>query len=123
MCPFGPENIFCSIALLILLSNLTFPFSFYHWVILGTSLEIQWLGLDASTSVAWVQSLVGELRSRKPPGMARKKKVISQVSSVKSIMRVKSIYGEDSLSKLMLTSEKLISTKFAWTECLRPSVF
>ena len=80
---------------------------------MGTSLEIQWLGLDASTSVAWVQSLVGELRSRKPPGMARKKKVISQVSSVKSIMRVKSIYGEDSLSKLMLTSEKLISTKFA----------
>lgn len=48
MCPLGHENIFTSsIPLLMLLSNLPFPFSLYHWVILGTSLEIQWLGLDA----------------------------------------------------------------------------
>ena len=90
---------------------------------MGTSLEIQWLGLDASTFLAWVKSLVGELRSRKPPGMARKEKVVSHVSSVKSIARIKGIYGEDSLSKLTLTSEKLTSIKSARTECLRPSAF
>ena len=34
----------------------------------------QWLGLGAVTAVAWVQSLVRELRSCKPCGVARKKK-------------------------------------------------
>ena len=80
---------------------------------MGTSLEIQWLGLDAFTSVAWVQSLVGELRSRKPHGMARKKRIILHISLLKSIMRVKGIYGEDRLSRLMLTSETFISIEFA----------
>ena len=35
---------------------------------------VQWLGLGAFTAVAQVQSLVGELRSPKPRGMAKKKK-------------------------------------------------
>ena len=40
---------------------------------LGNSLEVQWLGLGALTAVAQVQSLVGELRSCKPHGVAKKK--------------------------------------------------
>ena len=40
----------------------------------GNSLAVQWLGLGAFTSVAWVQSLVGEVRSCKPRGTAKKKK-------------------------------------------------
>ena len=39
---------------------------------LGNSLEVQWLGLGALTAVAQVQSLVGELRSCKPHGVAKK---------------------------------------------------
>ena len=39
---------------------------------LGNSLEVQWLGLGAFTAVAQVQSLVGELRSCKPHGVAKK---------------------------------------------------
>ena len=34
---------------------------------------VYWLGFNAFTAVAWVQSLVGELRSRKPHGTAKKK--------------------------------------------------
>ena len=33
---------------------------------------VQWLGLGAFTAVAGVQSLVGELRSCKPHGVAKK---------------------------------------------------
>ena len=33
---------------------------------IGDSLAVQWLGLGTFTAVAQVQSLVGELRSRKP---------------------------------------------------------
>ena len=39
----------------------------------GNSLTVQWLGFGAFTAVAWVQSLVGELRYCKPQGMAKKK--------------------------------------------------
>ena len=35
---------------------------------------VQWLGLVAFTAVTWVRSLVGELRSRKPRGVAKNKK-------------------------------------------------
>ena len=35
-------------------------------VSVGNSLLVQWLGRKAFTAVAWVQSLVRELRSRKP---------------------------------------------------------
>ena len=35
---------------------------------------VQWLGPSTFTHRAWVQSLVGELRSLKPRGMAKKKK-------------------------------------------------
>ena len=35
---------------------------------------VQWLGLGAFTAVAWVPSLVEELRSRNPRSMAKKKK-------------------------------------------------
>ena len=40
----------------------------------GNSLVDRWLGLGAFTATAQVQSLVGELRSRKPCGKAKKKK-------------------------------------------------
>ena len=40
----------------------------------GNSLVVQWSGFSAFTARAWVQSLVGELRSHKPHGMAEKKK-------------------------------------------------
>ena len=39
---------------------------------LGSSLVVQWLGLGTFTVVAWVQSLVRELRSCKPCGSAKK---------------------------------------------------
>ena len=39
----------------------------------GTSLEVQWLGLGASTAGARVQSLVGELRSRMPKKKKKKR--------------------------------------------------
>ena len=45
----------------------------------GTSLAVQWLGLRVSTAGgAWVQPLVGELRSCMPCGAARKKKRMAQ---------------------------------------------
>ena len=37
----------------------------------GNSLVVQWLGFGAFTAVAWVQPLVGELRSSKLCGMAK----------------------------------------------------
>ena len=42
-----------------------------RWV---NSLVVQWLGVSVFTLVAQVQSLVGELRSHKPRGVAKKKK-------------------------------------------------
>ena len=41
---------------------------------LGTSLEIQWLGLSAFTLGTWVQFLGREIRSRKLCNKAKKKK-------------------------------------------------
>ena len=41
---------------------------------IGNSLAVQWLGLGTSTAVAQVQSQVGELRSHKLCGAAKKKK-------------------------------------------------
>ena len=38
---------------------------------LGNSLVVQWLGFGTFTAGALVQSLVGELRSCKPCGMAK----------------------------------------------------
>ena len=48
---------------------------FLYWVViklmsLGNSLVVWWLGLGVFTAEAWVQSLVGELRSHKPCGVA-----------------------------------------------------
>ena len=40
----------------------------------GNSLVVQWSELSAFTARAWVQSLVGELRSHKLHGMEEKKK-------------------------------------------------
>ena len=39
----------------------------------GSSLAVQWLGLGAFTASAPVQSLVREIRSCKPRGVAKKK--------------------------------------------------
>ena len=38
---------------------------------MGNSLVVQWLGSGAFTAMAWVQSPVGELRSRKPRSVAK----------------------------------------------------
>ena len=40
----------------------------------GNSLVAQWSGFSAFTARDWVQSLVGELKSHKPHGLAEKKK-------------------------------------------------
>ena len=40
--------------------------------IVGNSLVVQWLGLGAFTAMARVRSLVGELRSCRPRGVAKK---------------------------------------------------
>ena len=45
------------------------------WLFLGNPQEFpsgQWLGLDAFTAMAWVQSLVGELRPCKSQSAAKK---------------------------------------------------
>ena len=42
----------------------------------GNSLVVQWLGLHTLTAMGRVESLVGELRSHKPRGLAKKKKII-----------------------------------------------
>ena len=39
----------------------------------GNSLAVQWLGLRAFTALVQVQSLVGELRPRKPRGKKKKR--------------------------------------------------
>ena len=49
---------------------------FHLKIVIGTSLVAQWLGLHTSTAGAWVQSLVGELRSYKPHSMAKINKLI-----------------------------------------------
>ena len=36
---------------------------------------VQWLGFSAFTAVAWIQSLVGELRSHKPCSVDQKKQM------------------------------------------------
>ena len=41
---------------------------------IGNSLAVQWLGLGTFTTMYWVQSLIWELRSCKPQGVATKKK-------------------------------------------------
>ena len=46
---------------------------------LGTSLEIQQLGLHTSTPKAPIPSLVWELRSHTPHGMAKKKKILLMI--------------------------------------------
>ena len=48
-------------------------------ILLGNFLEVQWLGLGAFTARAGVQSLVWELRSHKPHGAAKKKKILLNI--------------------------------------------
>ena len=42
------------------------------WALSGTSLAVQWLVLSAFNAMAWVQTLVEELRSRKAHRVAKK---------------------------------------------------
>ena len=63
-------------------SDLNPNYSFY-----GNSLVVQWLELGAFTARAWDQSLVGELRSRKPRGVAcinKFKNIIKQTNKPKN---------------------------------------
>ena len=62
----------------------------------GDSLVVQWLGLGVLTAGAWVQSLVGELRSHNLHGAAKieKKKVDLQITfSVKPKFSKQTSYG------------------------------
>ena len=43
----------------------------------GSSLVVYWLGFSTFTAMVQVQSLVGELRSYKPHGAAKKQKLSS----------------------------------------------
>ena len=45
--------------------------SIFNKITIGNSLAVHWLGLSAFTAGARVQSLVGELRSRKPRNVAK----------------------------------------------------
>ena len=47
----------------------------------GSSLVVQWLGLGSFTAVARVPSLVGELRSHKMHGTAKKKKASKKLDN------------------------------------------
>ena len=38
---------------------------------------VQWLGLGTFTAVAWVQSLVRELRPRRPHSLGQKKEILA----------------------------------------------
>ena len=51
------------------------------------SLTVQWLGVGTFTAMAWVQSLVGELRSGKPRSATKKKKNLSWFSVALRIKR------------------------------------
>ena len=46
-----------------------------QWKTWGNSLTVQWLGLRTFTPGTWVQSLVWELRSCKPRGVTKNKKI------------------------------------------------
>ena len=46
----------------------------YKYPIFGNSLAVQWLGLSAFTAMAWVQSLVGELKIPSAARCGRKKR-------------------------------------------------
>ena len=55
------------------ISDFNFVLNIFRIRKLGNSLAVRWLGLHAFTAVARVQSLVGEIRSHKPQGTAKKK--------------------------------------------------
>lgn len=54
----------------------------------GNSQVVQWLGLGAFTVVAWVQSVVGELRSMLQ-GMAKQKEGVNQSAELFLILQSK----------------------------------
>ena len=60
----------------------------------GNSLAVQWLGLGTLTVVAWVQSLVRELRSHKLHGVAKKIKKQKTNEQTKTIVKT-SVEGEN----------------------------
>ena len=72
--------------MVLLINSLTFPQYFFYslncmlfdclfkWQFCGNSLMVQWFGLGPFTDEAQVQSLVWELWSHKPLGIAKKKK-------------------------------------------------
>ena len=53
----------------------TWPVFFKKCIKVRSSLVVQLLGLSAFSAGAWVRSLVGELRSHKPHGVGKKKKI------------------------------------------------
>ena len=67
----------------------------------------QWLGLGAFTALAWVQSLVGELRSQKPRGAAKKKKEKKKKEKSVSCGQhiVGSCFGDHSVHLCLLIEE------------------
>ena len=53
----------------------------------GNSPAVQGLGLGAFAATVGVRSLVGELRSHKPPGVAKKKKKIISGVELEDVLR------------------------------------
>ena len=66
------------------------------WSLFGNSLAVQWLGLSTFTTEGLVQSLIRELRSHKPYGVAKGKKVVSLCT----YFRISLQQGVDTLSEL-----------------------
>ena len=60
----------------------------------GSSLVVQWLRLRAFTAVAWIQSLVGKLRSHKPHGAAKNKNSLFLSTSFCSLFSSLSVLTE-----------------------------
>ena len=94
----------------------------------GSSLVVQWLGLDSFTVGAWVPSLVRELRFCKWSSTAKKKKkghnprCISRVAQMvknppaMQETRVQFLDQEDALKEGLATHCSILAWRIPWTE-------
>ena len=74
---------------------------------LGHYLAMQWLGFSTFTPMAWIQSLVGELRSHKPYVVVRKTK--------KNLLKLFFVNYLLSYLKELRTMFKLVNLLLLWT--------
>ena len=82
----------------------------------GTSLAVQWLRLCASTAGGMVRSLVRELRSRMPCGMATKKIYLRNFQTFgKSKRKIQWTTIHSHLVQQLLTYSHICFICFCWT--------